>query len=194
MKKVFLFVTVAAVAVLAAACGCNDCPHVTPQDPDDVTSGPYKVKYRLYFGDAATAPVEGTANVYLESREAANPDVYMSFVAWGGMPDGVEYVSILGSGPLKLAGSPGNYSVAGRSEASMVDLYKVGEHRLSYYNVDVSVSGTIVRHARAATRCSPVMQTPDMYHDIALTVEAIVDTATDGAEPSPRTVRLEIFQ
>lgn len=182
-------------AAVMSSCTGPDCGPFPRQDPDDVTGGPYEVGYKLWFDGATEVAVEGIGEIYLGPgvNGAGEPvELLVAFSPRGGV-EGRESVSLLESGLVELEGAPGNYSVSGSSGDGSLGLYKEGAYNLHYYDAEVSVSGKVTKHAVAATRCSPVMQTPDMYHDIELVIEASVDGESDGEGPGPRSVRLEVF-
>jgi len=187
-----------AVSGFALSSCCERPPHLHPQDPDDVTGGPYEVSYKLYF-DGATAPAaDGVGEVTLGQASALyeNPlKVTVHFSAWSDFGER-EYVPYLtsGNGPnyIELKGTPGNYSVSGRNEQGQLSLQKEGVYSLHYYNADVSVSGRVVRGGGLATRMDYIPPTPDRYHDIELTIEASVNVAPEGVQPKIRNIRIEM--
>lgn len=182
-------------AAVMSSCTGPDCVGPSPRNPDDVIGGPYEVGYKLWFDGATEVAVEGMGEIYLGPGVNGAGELVELLVAFSprGEAEGREYVSRLESGLVELEGAPGNYSVSGSSGDGSLGLYKEGAYSLYYYDAEVSVSGKVTKHAVAATRCSIEIQSPDMYHDIELVIEASVDREPDGEGPGPRSVRLEVF-
>ncbi len=181
MKKVILMAALAA-AVMMISCKTGECGGV-PHDPDDIT-GEYTMNYNMYIdGEAVNAGPSVGYVFLLKDGDRYTVDVHPHRNILTPIPALGRTITTITMSAVEPGGTVGDYTVEWSGEA-VVSCYDDGEGE----NVAAATTMTGTIDRKPATRCSPVIHTPDEYHNLAMTVEV----AIPAGEGATRNMRIEI--
>ncbi len=187
MKKAILFVAFAALAfaaaVMMASCqtggNCGGAPH----DPDEIT-GTYAMNYNMYIdGEAVNAEPDGGSAILIQDGDRYTVDIHPHGYILTPIPALGRAITAITMSAVEPGGTVGDYTVEWSGEAVVSYFDGVVENVAAA----ATMTGSIDR--KPATRCSPVIHTPDEYHNLAMTIELAIPAGDDSAT---RNMRIEI--